>query len=93
MSGKKPTIYLDHAATSKIREQALAAMLPYLSEEFGNPSSLHGPGLSAKKAMQQAASVSFMKGGSVMKSTSFGKSQPMKECLLVTFSPRHSSIS
>ena len=54
MSGKKPTIYLDHAATSKVREQALAAMLPYLSEEFGNPSSLHGPGLSAKKAMQQA---------------------------------------
>lgn len=54
MSGKKPTIYLDHAATTKVREQALTAMLPYLREEFGNPSSLHGPGLLAKKAMQQA---------------------------------------
>ena len=54
MSGNKPTIYLDHAATSKVREEALTAMLPYLREEFGNPSSLHGPGLSAKKAMQQA---------------------------------------
>ena len=54
MSGKKPTIYLDHAATTKVCEQALTAMLPYLREEFGNPSSLHGPGLLAKKAMQQA---------------------------------------
>ena len=54
MSGKKPTIYLDHAATTKVREQALTAMLPHLREEFGNPSSLHGPGLLAKKAMQQA---------------------------------------
>lgn len=54
MSGKKPTIYLDYAATTKVREQALTAMLPYLREEFGNPSSLHGPGLLAKKAMQQA---------------------------------------
>ena len=47
-------IYLDHAATSRVREAALNAMLPYFSEQFGNPSSLHGPGLAAKKAMQEA---------------------------------------
>ena len=47
-------IYLDHAATSRVRESALNAMLPYLSDQFGNPSSLHGPGLAAKKAMQEA---------------------------------------
>ncbi len=54
MSGNRPTIYFDHAATTKVKEQALAAMLPFLREQFGNPSSLHGPGLLAKKAMQQA---------------------------------------
>lgn len=45
---------MDHAATSAVREKALKAMLPYLCERFGNPSSLHGPGLAAKKVIQEA---------------------------------------
>ena len=32
-------IYLDNSATSPINEEVRDAMLPYLSEEFGNPSS------------------------------------------------------
>lgn len=48
------TVYMDHAATSFVKEEALQAMLPYLREQFGNPSSLHGEGLAAKRAMQTA---------------------------------------
>ena len=47
-------IYMDHAATSAVSERACRAMLPYLREQFGNPSSLHAPGLSVKKALQEA---------------------------------------
>ncbi|MBP5411271.1 MAG: cysteine desulfurase [Lachnospiraceae bacterium] len=47
-------IYLDNAASMKTRAEALAAAMPYLAEEYGNPSSLHTPGLSAKKAIQKA---------------------------------------
>jgi GTP-binding protein len=37
-------IYLDHAATTPLRREALEAMLPYLTENFGNASSPHGFG-------------------------------------------------
>ncbi|MBO4696317.1 MAG: cysteine desulfurase [Lachnospiraceae bacterium] len=47
-------IYLDNAATARVKNEAYEAMLPFLKEQFGNPSSLHGPGLAAKKAMQSA---------------------------------------
>ena len=47
-------IYFDNAASMKTRAEALAAAMPYLAEEYGNPSSLHSPGLSAKKAIQKA---------------------------------------
>ena len=40
-------IYLDHAATSPLRPQVLEAMLPYLREHGGNPSSLHASGAGA----------------------------------------------
>lgn len=46
--------YLDHAATTPLREGALDAMLPYLRAEFGNPSSLHGPGRRARVAVERA---------------------------------------
>lgn len=46
--------YLDHAATTPLREEVLDAMLPYLRSEFGNPSSLHGPGRRARVAVERA---------------------------------------
>ena len=47
-------IYLDYAATSPLREEALEAMLPYFKEEFGNPDSLHACGRRAAAALQSA---------------------------------------
>lgn len=47
-------IYADNAATTKLSETALSAMLPYLTEHFGNPSSLHTVGQTAAEALQRA---------------------------------------
>jgi cysteine desulfurase len=47
-------IYLDHAATTPLRREALEAMLPYLTEQFGNPSSLHGFGRRARAGLDEA---------------------------------------
>ncbi|MDT7856383.1 cysteine desulfurase family protein [Rubrivirga sp. S365] len=46
--------YLDHAATTPLRAEALDAMLPYLREHHGNPSSLHGAGRRARVAVEKA---------------------------------------
>ncbi len=48
------TIYLDYAATTPINPQVLRAMMPYLKEKFGNPSSVHFWGQEARKAIDQA---------------------------------------
>jgi cysteine desulfurase len=47
-------IYLDHAATTPVRAEVLEAMLPYLTERFGNPSSLHRWGRQARAALDEA---------------------------------------
>ncbi len=47
-------IYLDHAATTPCRPEALAAMLPFLGEQYGNPSSVHGAGQAARRAVDAA---------------------------------------
>ena len=47
-------IYLDHASTTPLRGEALEAMLPFLREEFGNPSSLHFFGRRPHEALEQA---------------------------------------
>ena len=47
-------IYLDHAATTPLRREALDAMLPYLTEHFGNPSSAHSFGRQAREALDEA---------------------------------------
>ena len=48
------TIYLDHAATTPVRPAVLEAMLPYFSETYGNPSSIHRTGRGANVALQKA---------------------------------------
>lgn len=48
------TIYLDNSATTPVREEVIAAMLPYLSHEWGNPSSIHKMGRHAKQAVDKA---------------------------------------
>jgi len=47
-------IYLDHAATTPLAPEALEAMMPYLTDKFGNPSSIHWFGREAKAALDQA---------------------------------------
>jgi cysteine desulfurase len=46
--------YLDHAATTPLRPEALAAMLPYLTEHFGNPSGSHAVARRARRAIDEA---------------------------------------
>ncbi len=47
-------IYLDHSATTPVRAEVLAAMLPYFSQHYGNPSSLHRLGRESAKALRAA---------------------------------------
>ena len=47
-------IYLDYAATTPTHSEVVKAMLPYLAESFGNPSSLHDWGDDAREAIEKA---------------------------------------
>ena len=47
-------IYMDNAATTATRPEVLETMLPYFGQIFGNPSSIHGVGREARKAVEAA---------------------------------------
>lgn len=49
-------IYLDHSATTPVDARVVAAMLPYWTEQWGNPSSLYGLGRRASAALEDARS-------------------------------------
>src|ERR1043166_3174213 len=51
---KMPRIYLDHNATTPVELEALDAMLPYFSSDFGNAASIHTPGQHARAAVETA---------------------------------------
>ncbi len=46
--------YFDHSATTPMRPEVLEAMTPYLLEQYGNPSSVHAAGRSARAAIDKA---------------------------------------
>ena len=47
-------VYADNAATTKLSDVALQAMMPYFTEIYGNPSSLHSVGQEAKEHLEDA---------------------------------------
>ena len=47
-------IYLDNAATTPISEEVFEAMLPFLKEQYGNPSSTHAEGRTARAAVEKS---------------------------------------
>ena len=47
-------VYLDYSATTPVKKEVLQEMLPYFSEDFGNPSSLYALGQDSKNAVEQA---------------------------------------
>ncbi len=47
-------IYMDNAATTKVNQQALEVMLPFLKDDFGNPSTIYSVGKKARKAVENA---------------------------------------
>jgi cysteine desulfurase len=48
------SVYLDYNATTPVHPEVVDAMLPFLRERFGNPSSIHGFGQDAKQALEDS---------------------------------------
>jgi cysteine desulfurase len=59
-------VYLDHNASTPVHPEVLAEMLPYFSEIYGNPSSIHGFGREAREGLDRARErvAKFLKVGS-----------------------------
>ena len=53
--------YFDNSATTRIKDEVLEEMFPYLSIEYGNPSSVYSIGRKARKAVQEARNKVFYK--------------------------------
>lgn len=51
---KNKTIYLDYAAATPVDPRVLKAMLPFLKDDFANPSSIHAGGVKARRAIETA---------------------------------------
>ena len=50
----QPFVYFDNAATTPLDPEVLEAMMPFLNQHYGNPSSLHGPGRQVRAAIENA---------------------------------------
>ena len=53
-SHRDQVVYLDHAATTPMCAEAVAAMLPFLTDRYGNPSGTHGVAWAAQRALDDA---------------------------------------
>lgn len=51
---RKKEFYLDNAATTPLAPEVLVAMLPYMTTEYGNASTIYGPGIRAREAVEEA---------------------------------------
>ena len=57
MKKEQKTYYFDYAATTPVDKRVLEAMMPYFSEEFANPSSIHTPGMNASEAVEKSRKI------------------------------------
>ncbi len=48
------TVYMDHAATTPVRQEVMEAMIPYFTETFGNTHSVHKWGRDSRGAVEKA---------------------------------------
>ena len=98
-------IYLDHAASTPIHEEVLQEMLPYLKEQFGNPSSIHRHGRLAHKAIEKArkqvanlinadpSEIFFTSGGTESNNTAiYGIMKQFPKSQLITSAIEHDAI-
>jgi cysteine desulfurase len=98
-------IYLDNAASTKILEEVLESMIPYLKEQYGNPSSIHRYGRQAHKAIEKArtqvanlinadpSEILFTSGGTESNNTAlYGIAKKNPESRIITSSIEHDAI-
>lgn len=98
-------IYLDNAASTNIHEYVLQEMLPYLKEQFGNPSSIHRYGRIAHKAIEKArkqvanlinaepSEIIFTSGGTESNNTALnGIMKKFPKSQIITSSIEHDAI-
>lgn len=100
-------IYLDNAATTQISDSVFNAMLPWLREKYGNPSSLHGYGREAARAIDEARrtcaeclncspdEIVFTSGGTESDNTAIKSvvGRKRKGCLAVISDIEHHAVS
>src|ERR1700747_2176258 len=92
-------IYFDNAATTSLDPQVLEAMMPYLTERFGNPSSIYSYGRESRLAIENArktvakilhahpAEIFFTSGGTESSHTAIAASIRDLGCRLIITSP------
>lgn len=92
-------IYLDNAATTALAPEALAAMMPYLTDHFGNPSSIYSYGREARMAVETArktvakilgvtpAEIFFTSGGTESTNTAVAAAVRDLDCTQIITSP------
>jgi cysteine desulfurase len=99
MTSKTARIYFDNAATTPLDPQVLEAMMPYLTDKFGNPSSIYSYGRESRLAIENArksiskllnahpAEIFFTSGGTESSNTAITASIRDLECRHIITSP------
>jgi len=98
-------IYLDNAASTKIHEDVLESMMPFLKEQYGNPSSIHRYGRLAQKGIEKArkqvanlinadsSEILFTSGGTESNNTAlYGIAKKNPQSRIITSSIEHDAI-